>query len=109
MTSKREIVELTAPLRNSNDAMWARLRQLLLEHGVSADTAILATSFPDDASFEFGVVVTNERRVYQFGLDYLHKSVEKGSFTEWVDLTERYASSPYREEVVVALDLLAES
>jgi hypothetical protein len=109
MTSKREIVDLTALLRNSTHPMWARLRQLLLEHGVAVETAILATSFPDDTSFEFGVVVTNDRRVYQFGLDHLHKPVEQGSFTEWVDLTERYTSSPYREEVAVALDLLAES
>ena len=71
--------------------------------------AILATSFPDDTSFEFGVVVTKDRRVYQFGLDYLHKRVEQGTFTEWLDLTEGYASSPYREEVAAAFDLLAES
>jgi hypothetical protein len=109
MSSKREIVDLTALLRNSTDPMWTRLRQLLLEHGVAVETAILATSFPDDTSFEFGVVVTIDRRVYQFGLDYLHKPVEQGSLTEWVDLTERYTSSPYREEVAVALDLLAES
>ena len=109
MRTKRNIAELTALLRNSTDPMWVRMRQLLLEHGVSVNTAILATSFPDDTSFEFGVVVTNERRVFQFGLDYLHKSVEKGSFTEWVDLTERYASSPYREEVAMALDLLTDA
>jgi hypothetical protein len=108
MTSKREIVDLTALLRNSADPMWARLRQLLLEHGVSVDTAVLATSFPDDTRFEFGVVVTSDRRVYQFGLDYLHKPVDQGTFTEWVDLTEDHASSPYREAVAVALDLLAE-
>jgi hypothetical protein len=107
MTGKQEIIELTALLRDSTDPMWMRLRQLLIEQGVSIETAVLATSFPDDTNFEFGVVVTNDRRVYQFGLDYLHKPVEQGRFTEWVDLTEQHASSPYREAVAVALDLLA--
>ena len=59
--------------------------------------------------FEFGIVVTNDRRVYQFGFNYLDKPVEQGDFTEWLDLTERHASSPYREEVAAALDLQAES
>jgi hypothetical protein len=109
MSTRRDIVDLTELLRTSADPMWARLRQLLLEHGIAVETAILATSFPDDTSFEFGVVVTSDRRVYQFGLDYLHKPVEQGDFTEWVELTERHASSPYSEEVATALDLLTES
>ena len=89
--------------------MWVRTRQLLEERGVSPSTSILATSFPDDTSFEFGVVVTSDGRVYQFGLDYLHKPVEEGVFTEWVDLTDRHSSSPYSDDVAAALGLLAES
>ena len=65
---------LTALLRNSMEPMWARLRQLLPEHGVCVEPFSLR-HFPDDTSFEFGVVVTNDRRVYRFGLDSLHKSV----------------------------------
>ena len=89
--------------------MWQRTRELLDERGVSPATSILATSFPDDSSFEFGVIVTSDRRVYQFGLDYLRKPVEQGVFTEWVDLTERHSSSPYSDDVAEALDLLSES
>ena len=89
--------------------MWQRTRELLAERGVSPATSILATSFPDDSSFEFGVVVTSDRRVYQFGLDYLHKPVERGTFTEWIDLTERHGSSPYSEDVAAALDLMSET
>jgi len=96
-------------LRTSPDPIWRRARELLEERGISSATSILATSFPDDASFEFGVVVTDDRRVYQFGLDYLHKPVEQGVFTEWVDLTERHAGSPYSDDVAAALELLSES
>jgi hypothetical protein len=86
--------------------MWARLRELLEERGVSPGTSVLATSFPDDTSFEFGVVVTSDRRVYQFGLDYLHKPVAQGVFAEWVDLTERHAGSPYHDDVATAFAVL---
>ena len=108
MTTKQEIVSLTALLRSGVDPFWVRLRELLSERGVAVDTVILASSFPDDRDFEFGIVVTNDRRVYQFGFDYSDKSVEQGDFTQWLDLTERHASSPYREEVAAALDLLPE-
>jgi hypothetical protein len=89
--------------------MWARMRRLLEERGVSPGTSVLATSFPDDTNFEFGVVVTSNRRVYQFGLDYLHKPVEQGVFREWVDLTDRHASSPYHDDVAAAFAVLEES
>ena len=110
MSTKREyVLRCTELLRDSPDPMWRRSRELLEERGVSPATSFLATSFPDDTDFEFGVIVTSDRRVYQFGLDYLHKPVEQGVFTEWVDLTERHAGSPYREDVAAALDLVSES
>jgi len=108
--SKREyVLRCTELLRTSPDPIWRRARELLQERGISSATSILATSFPDDTSFEFGVVVTDDRRVYQFGLDYIHKPVEQGVFTEWVDLTERHAGSPYSDDVAAALELLSES
>jgi hypothetical protein len=110
MSTQRDyVLRCTELLRTSPEPMWVRLRQLLQERGVSPSTSVLATSFPDDPSFEFGVVVTSDRRVYQFGLDYLHKTVEQGVLTEWVDLTERHSSSPYSDDVAAALDLLTES
>ncbi len=109
MTTTQEILSLTALLRSGVDPFWVRLRELLSERGLALDKLMLASSFPDDTNLEFGIVVTNDRRVYQFAFDYLDKPVEQGKFTEWVDLTERHASSPYHEEVAAALDLLPEA
>jgi hypothetical protein len=110
MGTKREyVVQCTQLLRKSEDPMWVRMRALLQERGVSPSTSILATSFPDDTSFEFGIVVTSDRQVFQFGLDYLHKPIEQGVFTEWIDLTERYTGLPYSDDVAAAFGLLAES
>jgi len=110
MSTQRDYaLRCTELLRTSPEPMWARIRELLEERGVSPHTSVLATSFPDDNSFEFGVLVTSNRRVYQFGLDYLHGSVEEGVFTEWVDLSEFYAGSPYHDYVAAALAVLEET
>jgi hypothetical protein len=107
-TQRDAVLRCTELLRTSPEQMWARMRELLEERGVSPGTSVLATSFPDDTSFEFGVVVTSNRRVYQFGLAYLHKPVTQGVFTEWVNLTERHASSPYHDDVAAAFAVLEE-
>jgi hypothetical protein len=106
MTTPSEIALLTTLLRTSPDRLWARHRELLLARGINPETAILAESFPDDADFEFGVLVTADRRVIQFGLDYLQKDVVEREFREWEDITDRYVDSPYCESAKAALEML---
>jgi hypothetical protein len=102
---REQILELTRLLRDGVDPFWIRLRSLLNEKGVAPSTSILADCFPDDTSFEFGVIVTFEGRVFQFGFDYLHRSVEDGTLSEWVELTDRHSATPYHAEVAEALAL----
>jgi hypothetical protein len=87
----------------------ARLRQLLVEHGVAVERAILADMFPDDSCFEFGVLVTHDRRVYQFGFDYLDTPIERASLAEWNEMTGNVAALVCCEQVNVALELLTEA
>ena len=103
------IRELTGLLRTSDEPLWERLRLLLREKGIDPATTLLAECFPDDAELEFGLVVTQERRLFQFGLDYLHTTVEQGSFAEWVERTADVAGSPCRERAAAALELLAQA
>jgi hypothetical protein len=103
-----DVLRLTELLRSGEDALWVRLRELLEDRGVSPSTSVLATSFPDDVNFECGVVVTHNRRVYQFGLSCLPPPVEQLVFTEWFDLTERHLASPYHGDVAAAFALLEE-
>ncbi len=105
--SYRDQIELhTALLRESPDPLYARFRELLSERGIDPSTSTLAESFPDDSQFEFGIVVTADRRVYQFGFDYLHKPVREGTFTEWTDLTNTWQSSNYSNPIGRAVRLL---
>lgn len=98
-----EIRENTRLLQESDEPLWVRLRDLIREKGINPQQVILAYSYPEDLHFEFGVVVTPEARVFQYGFDYLHQSISDGVFSEWEELTDRYETSPYRNQVAAAL------
>jgi hypothetical protein len=112
-----QIRKLTTLLRSGDAPFWSRLRNLLRERGVSPDQAALAECFPDGDSPEFGIVVATDRTdlfgvvvavdrtVFQFKLSYLDV-IEEGTFSEWVDLTARFRSTPYRASINAAIELL---
>lgn len=93
-TDADDILSLTQQLRESKDPLWSRVRQLLTERGLKPGSLALVAAFPDDAQFEYGVVVTADRRVYQFGFDYLHVGAASGTFKEWHDFTGKPAPHP---------------
>lgn len=100
------VLRCTYILRWSEDSMWARIRSLLEERGLQPSTSILATSFPDDCRFEFCIVVTADRKVFQFGFDYRHKPTKEGVIVEWVDLTDDYLKSHFPDVIYTALEVL---
>jgi hypothetical protein len=53
-----QVRKLTSLLRSGDEPFSARLRNLLRERGCPWREGALAECFPDDDSFEFGVVVT---------------------------------------------------
>jgi len=102
-----EILERTALLRNSSQPMFVRIRELLALRGVEPSTTWLAQFFPDDNSFEFGVVLTEDGLVFQFGYDYLHRDPGTGEFTEFEDWTSTWQISFYSAEIAAARSHLA--
>jgi hypothetical protein len=105
-TEQEEIRALTTLLRMNTDPFWSRLRDLFRDRGVNPDQAVLAECFPDDTSFEFGIVVSLGGSVFQFGFDYRNRPIADGILTEWVDLTTRFQSTPYHSSIDEALLLL---
>jgi hypothetical protein len=77
--TQAEIGQLTQLLRASDDPFWRRLRQLLTAKHIDLSSTLVVQCFPDDQDFEFGIIVTKPRSVFQFGLEYLHRSVEDGT------------------------------
>src|SRR5215471_15496291 len=80
-----DIVTRTEAIRSSPEPVWSRIRELLLERGIEPARSALVEFFPDDTSFDFGVVATADGRLFQFGYDYLHASQGDGVFTQWRD------------------------
>jgi hypothetical protein len=100
-----EIRRITEELRTSGNPLWARIRQLLAEKDIVPDKSILAYFAPEEAQYEFGVIVTEGNEVYEFAFDYLQKGVSGGVFAEWDNVTERLERKPYRKEVEMARQL----
>jgi hypothetical protein len=56
----------TQLLKEGSLPEYARLRELLRERGLDPDAVALADFFPDDGHLMFGVVVTQDDRVFEF-------------------------------------------
>lgn len=67
---------------------------------------MVATSFPDDLDFEFGILVTPDRRVFQYGYSYRGQAEDGGRLTEWRDETDRWQSRPNAADVAAAMAVL---
>ena len=103
----------TRLLRGSDEPLFRRLRALLSERDVDPQTAILADIFPDDVDQEFGLVVTQDRRVIQFVVHYgrlgdLNRQAADAVIREWNDITSWWDATPHASAIRVALDLAPE-
>ena len=108
--SRHERIEKnTKLLRTDSDSFWVRLRHLLSEKGVNPESALLAYSYEEDYQFDYGIVVSHDGRVFQYGFDFLHKDISEGVFTEWNDITNQYQRSPYAKEIEIALHMAREN
>ena len=101
----------TSRLRSSPAPVYARIRELLRERGVDPDMSLAAVMYQDDVELEYGVIVTADRRVFEFDFDYSKGPVEEGIFRRWRDLTDSYESyyPRARRQIVAALEMLDEA
>jgi hypothetical protein len=106
MTEREMVQERTNLFRTSAEPFWVRLRQVMKEQGVEPATSMLAESFEDDVNFEFGILITCERRVIQYGFRYSEPSFSDGKLTEWNDVTERKDSIPHQSQVATAFSII---
>ncbi|HET9775139.1 MAG TPA: hypothetical protein VFP77_01080 [Gemmatimonadaceae bacterium] len=100
------IADLTGSLRGSDEKLFPRLRQMLSERGIDPETSVLVEMFSDEREFEYGIVVTERRDVYQFGLDCMGRAPDAAELIEWVDWTKTYHLAAFRRHVEAAMELL---
>lgn len=101
------IAELTGSLRASEADLFPRLRQLLEERGVDPGSSVLVEMFSDAREFEYGIVVTREGDVFQFGLDCMGRQPDSAELIEWIDWTRTYRYAAFSEQVEAAKSLLS--
>jgi hypothetical protein len=97
-----EVERNTHSLRSDTDPFSVRLRECLLEEGLDPQRTVLAICFPDDYCFEYGMVVSPEGEVFEFGFDHEDRSVEDGVFSEWTCITDCWRDRIWWQEVATA-------
>jgi len=99
----------TRLLRESDDLLYARLRDLLAERGHDPRSCVLADLFPDDGHMELGYLVAEDRRVIVFELHYgkgdLNTARRTAFLWNWSDITDVWAGSTARAQIEDALRL----
>ncbi len=100
---RQQVEKLTEALRHSTEALWAKIRALLKEKGVDPEKTIVACAYPEDYQYEFGIIICEDRKIFQYGFDTLRRSIQKGYFKEWNDITETYPNSQHRKIIEIAL------
>lgn len=106
---RERIAELTSALRSGEDGLFPRLRRLLEDRGIDPAKSVLVEMFSDEREFEYGIVVSAEGGVYQFGLDCLGRTPDSAELIEWIDWTRTYHLAAFRGHVAAALDYLGEA
>jgi hypothetical protein len=105
---KQEIEEITNVLQKNPDELWERIRFLLKEKGVDPGSIIVACSYLEDLCFEYGIIVSEDGKVYQYGFDFLNKNISEGTFKEWEDITDTYHKLHHSKEIEIALQMVKE-
>lgn len=96
----------TEHLRTHADPALQRIRELLTERGIDIHASLIVNLMPEDTNLLSGLIVSKDRRVYEFEFDWRRTVPENGHFAVWRDLTNSYESRAFREPISVALTLV---
>ncbi len=102
----QQITTATAWIRGQGDLTSARIGILLRDKGVDPGTVICVKIFPDTRFPESGIVITPQKKIYQFGFNPSFFSPHQAVFDDWHDLTERYSNHQWRDEILAGLMLV---
>lgn len=99
----REIEELTDLLRNNEE--WSDLRGILDVKGFDPDELLLASFIEDEDEYEYGVFVTNDKKIYEY-----KRSTAEGEnseqYFECVDCTSSKEVELKYPQVAIAIQML---
>jgi hypothetical protein len=95
MTAAAEdIIFLTRELRENQEPLWSRLRDLVRDRGLEPSSLALIEFFPEDQCFISGFIAAADGRVFGFGFDYLHAPQSHGKLVEWHEFSTGQTPHP---------------
>jgi hypothetical protein len=97
---------LTANLRWSDAYCWPRMREQLRERGIDPNRCVLADFFPYDRGLDSGLLVTSDRRIFDFQYQCVDETYAESGFTEWNELTGQYPGTDADEAIARAFTIL---
>jgi len=100
---RKETSQFTELLRTGNDPLWIRLREILKEKGIEIESSVLVESHEDDENFEYGILLTEGKNVFEFGFSYLDRKIEEGILTEWKEITGDLSAHYHRGKIETVL------
>jgi hypothetical protein len=96
----------TARLREGADPLYAKVADLLRQQGIDVQSAVLA-SFPIEGStYASGVVVTPDRRVFEFEVSYPDKVYAQAALRSWCDVTAGHGTRGFRDRAAAGLTIV---
>ena len=100
----------TRLLRESDEPLFRPLRDVLAERDIDIKRSALAAFFPDDTNMEFGIVVSHDKRVYEFEMHYgkgdITHQIAGATITAWNDRSDRWDSDPFSADIREAMELI---
>lgn len=92
---------LTRQLRDSDDPLFARTRELVSGYGIDVGSVRLAQLLTDDVGVEFGVLVAPGPKAFTFVLRHGNvgapdSRLRTAKIARWSDISDVWESSPYR-------------
>lgn len=91
---QQEVEELTDLLRN--DIGWSDLKNVLSENGFYVNDILLASFIEDDEENEYGLLVTKEKKIYEYARSITNEENNENYFTykELTKLEEAFEQYP---------------
>ena len=105
-TEEDRIKYVTNRFRKGLDVCWVGIKVLLIDKGIDVKNLIVADSFSEDHNLIYVVIITQDRQVFEFYYDWLHKKESEGYIKEWKDLTSTPEAAYRNESVKLALQLV---
>lgn len=108
MNELQQIKNNTNLLREQKDELIIDIGHSLTERAFDINKIVLADWFTEDVAEYYVVIVTSEKKVFEFYYDFFNSPISKGKIIEWKDFTENPSGAYMAKSVKLALSHLDE-